>query len=521
MPHRFRIPALLFVALLAAGCTWTARVSVDMTGGDPNGASGSSNLDATGRYVVFTSTASDLVPADANGLQDIFVRDVRTNVTTRVSVDSTGGDANGESIEGVISANGRYVAFTSWATDLVPGLSGNGFAVYVRDLKTAKTTMVSVDRFGGSPNGPSYSPSISADGRYVAFESEASDLVEVDANLGTLDVFVRDRWAGVTSLVSIDTTGSQSPFRYGGDSSISANGRYVAFESGFDPRLLGDVVLVRDVVAGITTRASVDTTGGAPDGGSGQPAISGNGRYVAFWSLATDLVPGDTNGKADVFVRDLHTGVTTRPSVDSTGGTSDGDSRYPALDRTGRYITFESDATDLVTGDTNGVRDVFVRDRWSGRTERASLDQDGGEANGASERATLSGDGRYVAFDSLATNLVPDDGNALRDVFERAAITPTISSVSPSTLAQGGSTNLTVLGSGFRAGVKASVVAGGPGGVTVDSVTVISGTQLQIAVTVDSTAPLGERDLVVWNVGTGPGTTKGGAAVCTACLSVG
>jgi Tol biopolymer transport system component len=519
MALRFRLVALVSLALLAAGCTWTARVSVDMTGGDANGASWQPALNATGRYVVFTSAASDLVSGDTNGLQDVFVRDARKNVTTRVSVDTTGGDANGESIGGAaISADGRYVVFASGATDLVPSVSPSGWAVYIRDMKTAETTMISVDRFGGNPNGSSFDPSISADGRYVAFASSASDLVAVDNNGGTSDVFVRDRSTGVTSLVSIDTTGHQ-PLQWSGDPSISSNGRYVAFDVGSEFLVLGDV-LVRDLSAGVTTRASVDTAGGDPDGVSGDPSISGNGRYVAFWSVATDLVSADTNGAADVFVRDRTTGVTTRQSVDTTGSDSDGASRYPAMDSSGRYLAFESDASDLVSGDANGVRDVFVRDRFSHTTERASLDEDGGESNGISSRATLSADGRYAAFDSLAANLVPGDGNGVLDVFERAAITPTISSVSPSTIAQGSSATLTVLGSGFLPGTKASVTGNG-GGVAVDSATVISRTELEIAVTVDPTATPGERDLVVWNPGTGPGATKTASATCTACLSVG
>jgi Tol biopolymer transport system component len=235
----------VFVRDMVAGTT--TRVSVDTTGGDPNGASLGASVSATGQYVAFTSLASDLVPGDGNAKEDVFLRDVVAGTTTRVSVDTGGGDANGISDSPAISTKGRYVAFVSFASDLVPG-DGNGIDdVFVRDLVAGTTTRVSVDTAGGDANGTSYNPSVSTTGRYIAFQSSASDLVPGDGN-SMYDVFVRD------------------------------------------------------MVAGTTARVSVDTTGGDPNGVSLEPSVSGTGQYVAFSSHASDLVPGDGNGFTDVFL---------------------------------------------------------------------------------------------------------------------------------------------------------------------------------------------------------------------------
>jgi hypothetical protein len=183
---------------------------------------------------------------------------------------------------------------------------------------------------------------------------------------------------------------------------------------------------VRDLQAGTTTRVSVDTTGGDPDGASDDPSISGDGRYVALTSFASDLVPGDGNSARDIFVRDRQTNTTTRVSVDATGGDPDSSSFDSKISGDGRHVVFESFAQDLVPGDGNlFFEDLFVRDRQTNTTTRVSVDAAGGDPNGPSFGLSISRDGRSVAFTSEATDLVPDDGNGFEDVFVRVVVSPT------------------------------------------------------------------------------------------------
>jgi Tol biopolymer transport system component len=431
--HGRRLVALLAAALAVAGTTGvaggaaaapaTVQVSVDTGGGDPDGGSHYPSISPNGRHVSFQSSASDLVPDDGNRSYDVFARDLVTGTTRRVSVDLAGGDADGPSVLSSMSWSGRYVAFESDASDLVAG-DGNGLEdVFVRDMVAGVTTRVTVDLAGGDADGDSYYPSISADGRYVAFESEATDLVAGDDN-GLEDVFVRDLATGTTERASVDAAGDDAD----GESEwprLSADGRLVAFHSEAGDLVPGDDndlldVYVRDLVAGTTTRVSVDGTGGDPNGLSYQPSISADGRHVAFGSAATDLVAGGDDGlHEDVFVRDLVAGVTTRVSVDVAGGDPDQTSRNPSTSGDGRYVAFYSEASDLVAGDGNGVYDVFVRDVATGTTTRVSVDRFGGDPSGLSSRASISEDGRRVAFRSLAWDLVPGGPDHRSDVFVR------------------------------------------------------------------------------------------------------
>jgi uncharacterized membrane protein len=279
---------------------------------------------------------------------------------------------------------------------------------------------VSLDSAGTQANAGSYIPAISADGRYVAFYSAASNLVIGDTN-GYSDVFVRDRQTGQTTRESVDSAGAQanSTSYY---PAISADGRHIAFWSSASNLVAGDTngkddAFVRDRQTGQTTRVSVDSTGAQSNGHSYYTAISADGRYVAFYSDASSLVAGDTNGYADVFVRDRQTGQTTRESVDSAGTQANNGSAYPSLSADGRYVAFRSSASDLVAGDTNGKDDVFVRDRQSGQTTRVSVDSAGTQGNNGSYNTAISADGRVVAFYSSATTLVAGDSNGKDDVF--------------------------------------------------------------------------------------------------------
>ena len=402
----------------------TSRASVATGGTQGNGVSGQSSTSADGRYVAFVSNATNLVAGDTNGKQDVFVRDRQLGATERVSVDSSGAQSNDFAANPALSADGRYVAFGSTATNLVAGDTNAKVDVFVRDRQLGTTERVSVDSSGAQGDGHSTVSSISADGRYVAFVSSAANLVSGDTN-GAQDAFVRDRQLGVTERVSVDSAGSQAN---GATTrvSVSFDGRYVAFGSAATNLVGGDTngsddVFVRDRQLGVTERVSVDSSGAQGNGGFVNGiAISADGRYVAFQSQATNLVAGDTNGSLDVFVHDRQLDVTVRASVDSSGAQGNGNSFGNAsISADGRCVVFDSGASNLVGSDTNGTTDVFVRDLQAGTTERVSVDSSGAQANGSCHSPSVSADGRYVAFEGTATNLVGGDTNALGDVFVR------------------------------------------------------------------------------------------------------
>ena len=400
----------------------TSRISVASDGTQGNGISGWPSISAEGRFVAFHSTARNLVSGDTNGTWDIFVHDRQTGQTTRVSVASDGSEANRWSSVPSISANGRYVAFDSGASNLASGKTTSYPDVFVHDRQTGQTTWVSMAWDGTQGNDQSEYPSISADGRYVTFASYASNLVVGDTN-GAPDVFVHDRQIAQTTRISVASDGTQ------GDDwslfpSISADGRFVAFESSASNLVPGDTNDTRDVFlydrqTGQTTRVSVASDGTQGNGWSARPSISADGRFMAFASRASNLVGGDTNSSFKIFVHDRQTGQTTCVSVASGSTQGIGNSYWPLISADGRFVAFHSLARDFVSGDTNSSYDVFVHDRQTGQTTRVSVASDGTQGNGDSGRDgyAISADGRFVAFESSASNLVPGDTNGWADVF--------------------------------------------------------------------------------------------------------
>jgi archaellum component FlaF (FlaF/FlaG flagellin family) len=403
----------------------TTRVSLRSNGDQGNDASLDASISAGGRFVAFSSSASNLVPGDTNGAGDVFVHDGSTDKTTRVSVRSNRGQGNDDSFDPSISADGRFVSFTSYASNLVPGDTNGATDVFVHDRMTGRTTRVSVSSSGIQGGGDSFYPSLSANGRFVSFTS-FSNLVADDTN-DVFDVFVHDRETGLTTRVSVRSNGDQGN-NDSGSSSISAAGRFVSFESSASNLIQGDTndaydVFVHDRETGHTTRVSVRSNGDQGDDFSLAPSSSANGRFVSFYSVASNLVPGDTNGTFDVFVHDRRTGLTTRVSVRSNGDEGNDDSRTPSISADGRFVAFRSHASDLVAGDTNGVYDTFVHDRTTGHTTRVSVSSNGIQGNADSFLGlSISADGRFVAFDSFASNLVPGDTNGVGDVFVRGPL---------------------------------------------------------------------------------------------------
>ena len=322
------------VALLAS-CAAIDRSSVPQAGGNPSGPSSQPSLNLDGRWLAFTSSAANLAGTDGNGTTDVFVRDQQTHAVQLVSTTPGGTSGNAASDEPSISDDGTRIVFRSSATDLVNATGGGSPAIYVRDLIVRTTTRVSVATDGTPANGASDTPRISGDGRYVAFATDASNLFAGDDN-GRSDVFVHDLVTGVTELVSRRSTGTIS----GGTSTapaINRDGRYVAFKSTSGNLVPGDTnggsdVFLRDRLGGTTERVSVASSGAQAKPGSGSPAISADGRIIVFDSPADDLIATDRNGGTDVFVRDLHTLTTSLVSADNTNDEGNGSSRSPALE---------------------------------------------------------------------------------------------------------------------------------------------------------------------------------------------
>jgi Tol biopolymer transport system component len=412
------------VAQAAPGATELVSVVASGTraAGDSNLRHGGGTLSADGRYVVFHSYRAGIVPGDDNGVADVFLRDLHLGVTQLVSGAVDGGVGNAYAADASVSVDGRYVAFFSPASDLVPGDRNGAGDIFVWHRDSGRIELASIGSSGRQGNDTSLESAISADGRYVAFTSFASNLARSDSN-GNSDIFLRDRQGGYTERVSVGSDGRQAN-GYSWQPCVSADGRYVAFYSTATNLVPGDRggfadVFVRDRQTRQTLRASVAGDGTAANGYSVQPTLSGNGRYVAFVSTATNLVSGDTNRRIDVFVKDLETGQVERVSVSSTGAQGNGASYEPALSADGRYVVFESFASNLVPGDTNASHDVFVHDRETRQTRRVSLGTGDTQSDGASWTPSLSADGRFVAFRSDATNLAAVDGNRSSDVYVR------------------------------------------------------------------------------------------------------
>lgn len=409
-----------------ASAQFTLRSSISPTGAQGNSPSQAPAISDDGRFVAFYGGSTTFFPGDTNLGDDVFVRDQVTGRITLVSRDANGNVGNGDSREPAITNDCRFVAFYSFATNLVPGDTNDFADVFVFDMFTLRMALASQSTGGAQADGPSDSrPALSADGQFIAYASRATNLVSNDAN-GVSDIFVRDVSNGFTTRISESSSGLEGNGTFGStEPSISADGRYVAFTSDCTNLVANDTnacadVFVHDRFADLTTRISKSSSGVQADNASETPAISADGRYVAFTSRATNLVPGDTNAPfTDVFVHDLLTGQTTRVSVDSLGKQGFDNSLRPSISGEGRYVAFESDVVRLVAGDTNGARDVFVHDRHTAETTRASVDSTAGQANNSSRRSRIAASGRYVAFESEATNLVGDDTNAHADVFMR------------------------------------------------------------------------------------------------------
>ncbi len=425
----------------AGAAGFTVRASSSTTGGEGNAISTGATLSDDGRYVAFSSAASNLVAGDTNGFGDVFVFDRHTLTTTLVSRDSVGGPADGASESAWISGNGQYVAFASLASDLVAGDTNGASDIFVRDLLANTTTRVSVTTAGAQViDGDSFEPSISDDGTKVEFSSDSSTLVVDDLN-DSEDVFVRNRTANTTTRVSVATNGDETDFgAYEGV--ISGDGTIVVFTT--DTGLLTtdgndlDDVYRHAISTGTTTRVSSDTNPLGGGGWTGHP--SDDGQVVAFASDAPLGGPGtDTNFLPDIYVRDFVAGNMRRISIPGTTGLADNLSLSPTISDDGRYVAYFTLATNLGAVDTNGTFDVWLRDRTLSTNTRVSQDVGGADPDGAAELPFISGNGAFVGFQSLATDLGPTGETSNVDIYVRSlandTTNPTVSITTPAAAA--------------------------------------------------------------------------------------
>jgi hypothetical protein len=413
------------------------RISVASNGDQGNDRSLLPATNADGSVVGFKSQASNLVAGDLNQKVDIFVRARLQQLTERVSLaEIPGTETNDNSFPPALDHAGDIVAFGSLASNILIGDFNRSPDVFVYSRTQATTTGLTLvpDEHGdlrGGGGAPDLPPSVNADGGLVAFTSLAGDLVPNDDN-ETNDVFVRATNGDPTELMSLISVGSQAGHSANGPSAgpaISANGCVVAFYSDASNLIPGDTngfrdVFVRDRCAQTTERVSVSSSGeqaNRPSQAAGfSVAISADGRFVAFASDASNLDESDTNNTTDIFVRDREAGTTTRVSKSAAGDSANGPSQFPSISDDGRFVVFQSAASNLVEDDTNGKTDIFVVDTADGNVARVSLPSPAEQANGDSTSPQISTDGSTVVFQSDATNLVPDDTNGFTDCFAAA-----------------------------------------------------------------------------------------------------
>jgi len=377
-------------------------------------------VNATGRMVAFESLAGDLIDGDNNNSSDVFVKDLKSGNVAIASITQSGKLGDASSYAPSLSATGRYVAFYSNAGNFVAQDDNLQADVFFKDMKTGRLSLVSCAEDGTLGNKASYNPKLSADGGSVVFFSYATNLVAGGSN-GYPQVFVKRIASGQVVQVSSTADDTQA----NGESyypTISANGNFVVFESAATNLTAGDSngsydIFRKNLTTGLVERVSVSGSGKQANGDSFGAAVSANGRYIAFHSHATNLVGGDDNAAADVFVKDMASGKVVRISLANGGLEADGDSSAATISNDGRFVSFMSDADNLIEQDLNGKSDVFLKDRKTGQLTRVSANAQAWESDGVSRLPAISGNGRFLVFESAGENLTFGDDNSRADVF--------------------------------------------------------------------------------------------------------
>jgi len=422
----FAIHGLVISApALAQGSTH--QVSVNPSGESANRFSYQPCFSADGKHIVFWSTSNELHLglSDFNGQPDVFVRHLESGFTEAISLDLVGNFPSGTSSVGSISEAGGFVAFESTASSLVAGDVNGQKDIFVRDLSAATTELISLTSAGVQANSTSLNASISGDGRYVVFQSWASNLVPNDLN-GWQDVFLRDRQLGTTICLSVDASGTPGN-GFSTNPRISTDGNFIAFTSssnnliGSDTNNLPDVFVYDRILANLEL-GSRDTNGVQASAASGFPSLSADGRFLAFESVSNNLVSGDTNNSSDIFLHDRQTGTTERVSVNSSGGQGLGNSFAPSVSANGDRIAFRSVAENLVSGDTNLVSDIFLHDRSTSLTSIMSVNSYGFPTRWGNQQPSISNDGTLVAFQAIDSFVAADLDGAEDTYFHRADV---------------------------------------------------------------------------------------------------
>ncbi len=412
------------------------RVTMGYDGSEPNGISEDAVISANGRFVAFTSAASNLVPNDNNGYTDVFVYDRTTKTIERVSIASDGTEANGYSDSPSISNDGQLVVFASVASNLVPGGTTPKSDIYLRD-RSANTTVKVADTVSG---GISWQPAISANGRFVAFlTNDITLLPGVPESKAVHEISVKDLLTGTYECPSYPFGSTVfNLFAQCSQPAINADGHYVLFKDqrrGIVPleedRLFGtDGIYVRDRLTGLAVLGMPRGAGELPPLRKCMdlylnPVISDDGNFVAFHSPDDGLVPEDTNWFTDIFIYNLTDKSTERVSLSVDGGNANNCSREPIINTDARYVAFVSCATNLIA-DCPPISNsqIYLRDRDAGGTELVTINADGAVGDNCSSAPSISADGRVVAFISSAANLVSGDANGLSDVYVYCATPP-------------------------------------------------------------------------------------------------
>ena len=374
------------------------------------------------RFVVFSSDATNLVAGDRNDAADVFLRDRWFNQTTRISVDNTGAPGNADSTQPVISANGRFIAFSSKATNFVAGEANVVADIFIYDTQTKQVRGINpLDS-----NGDSVNPSISADGRWIVFESLASNLVAGDTNNAS-DIFAFDSQSNQLIRISVNDAGAEGD-GHSFHPMIAALGNAVVFESEASNLVAGDTnvtsdIFLHDLTTHTTQRVSQSTL--QTDRGSYRPSIAAEGKLIVFESDATTLVENDSNTVSDIFIKDMTTGQVQR-ITSATGEQANSAAYYPTISANGRYVAFTTAATNLVSGNANALFDILKYDRQTQQLERVNVNINGKQSNFQSLKLpiSLSWSGNYVIFTSNATDIVFGDNNLSFDIFAYQLLTP-------------------------------------------------------------------------------------------------
>lgn len=405
-------------AALLAPSPDTRLVSGGLNGQAANGPGDRPDISKDGRYVVFDSTASNLVSGVPFKTRRVYRKDLVTGVTQMVSVGDSGAFATAWSSFGHPDADGNLVAFVSDDKTLVPGGTGPR-SVFLRNFTTspASTELISVNSAEVRANRSASRPSISPDGRFVTFNSPATNLAPAGGN-GFDQVYLRDRLLGTTTLVSVAAGGGlANGVSYRGI--VSGDGRYVAFSSKGtnivnDGGPASEAVYLRDMQTGQTIRVS-KRANGAPSGGA-RPYVSPDGERVVYNTYANGEA-SDTNGFSDVYVYDRLTNTRTRASVTPTGGNGTNDSLRGFITDDHRWVAFNSFSQNLATTDNKSVGDCFLHDMVTGQNITVSLSYTGGPANAMSYRPVPDGDGSVVVYQSSARNLVAGDPSTGEQIY--------------------------------------------------------------------------------------------------------